>query len=239
MVQWVLCVMLLSLGPVFASLPRRRLCPQPVRYFSFILIVCSAILAPGMGHAARPTSYFDMSETRSTDLEPFPKWRQMLDRYDDQKTAMKARCDAGNCPEKVRAWEKLVSELRQESPRVQLDRVNSYFNAFRYVLDTSNWGKTDYWETPYEFLQNNGDCEDYAIIKYITLRQLGFSQGDMRIIIVQDFNLGGIMHAVLEVNLNGKRLILDNQARQVVETASIYHYKPVYAINQEAWWSFK
>jgi predicted transglutaminase-like cysteine proteinase len=53
--------------------------------------------------------------------------------------------------------------------------TNRFLNDWRYKPDDQNYGQRDYWATPLEFLRRSGDCEDYAIAKYVTLRELGFA----------------------------------------------------------------
>jgi predicted transglutaminase-like cysteine proteinase len=48
-----------------------------------------------------------------------------------------------------------------------------------------------------------------------------------------------VIHAVLGVYDKGEWLILDNQSTQVMPALSIYHYKPIYGINEDAWWSYQ
>ena len=106
-----------------------------------------------------------------------------------------------------------------------------------YRISQANCQK-DYWAKPAQFFNKSGDCEDYAITKYISLVHLGFDKKDMRIVIVQDLNLK-VPHAVLVVYLDGKALILDNQIKQVVSASRITHYKPIYSINETKWWIHK
>jgi len=113
-------------------------------------------------------------------------------------------------------------------------------NKAKYVQDKNNWGKNDYWATPQEFMARFGDCEDYAIIKYLSLRMLGWKDEDLRVVAVKDLNLK-VGHAVLVVYMttkSGKRipLVLDNQIKDVVKASSIRHYQPVFSINQKNWW---
>ena len=98
-----------------------------------------------------------------------------------------------------------------------------------------NWAMQDYWETPLEFLLQSGDCEDYAIAKYMLLRASGIAAEDMRIVVLQDTN-SGEMHAVLVVSDNGEALVLDNFQREVIASRRIFHYRPIYAVNEERWW---
>jgi predicted transglutaminase-like cysteine proteinase len=108
-------------------------------------------------------------------------------------------------------------------------------NRTRYVVDPRNYGVPDYWATPQQFLRRDGDCEDYAITKYLSLRALGVPSSEMRILVVQDLNLR-LAHAILIVYHNGRALILGNQIKSVVDTSVVRHYKPIYPINENFWW---
>lgn len=158
-----------------------------------------------------------------------------MPRYEKQRLAQ--NCKDDSCmPQK---WEALIESQKGKSLTEQLKAVNDFFNAVTYIEDPDNFGTADYWQTPYEFMQKGGDCEDYAIAKYITLKRLGVAESSMRIMIVQDNNLGGIMHAVLEVRSGSDRFLLDNQAKTVTNQADIFHYRPIYAINSQNWWAYQ
>ena len=114
-------------------------------------------------------------------------------------------------------------------------------NKAKYITDKNNWGRKDYWATPGEFMANFGDCEDYAIIKFLSLKLLGFKDEDLRVVAVKDLNLK-IGHDVLIVYWkdpkSGKRrrLLLDNQIKKVVDARAVRHYQPVFSINSKNWW---
>lgn len=201
----------------------------------FLLVLCA-----GAGSPALARSYFDATQVRSADLKPFPKWTGVLARYFDE-----AKLATGSCVSRkfslchLKEWEAFLNTLRSRSLEAQVAEINRFHNKKRYILDPVNWGKPDYWATPREFNRKNGDCEDYAIAKYISLRALGVPDERMRVVIVQDFNLGGIIHSILLVKLDDKEVILDNQVPQVVETRRLRHYKPIYSINETAWWRYR
>lgn len=113
--------------------------------------------------------------------------------------------------------------------------MNAYANKHKYILDIANYGLEDYWAIVKEFLQKHGDCEDFAITKFYSLRQLGFPPGIMRIVILQDTNLD-VAHAVLAVSLEEKIFILDNQAKEILTDKEIVHYTPLYSVNENQWW---
>lgn len=208
------------------------------RTIIFIFSACIALLPCAPVQAAR-ISYFNMTETQSTSLKPFPKWTGMMGRYEDAKKVPDSECGKTRFhPCTISDWKAWLETLRDKSLRSQIDLVNDWSNEHPYIEDQVNWGMEDYWETPYEFIDISGDCEDYAISKYYSLRALGIAADKMRVIIVQDLNLGGIIHAILGVYDEGEILILDNQSKQVRPALKIYHYRPIYGVNEEAWWAY-
>lgn len=209
--------------------------------------ILSAALALGLAlmPAAAPAveadypRLFGTAETRSDNLRPFTKWTVMLERYTKEKTLEVAPCaqlGALKCRPKV--WRDYLATLAGKPRRQQVDLVHAYMNQRAYIEDLPNYGVPDYWATPREFLGKDGDCEDYAIAKYMSLRTLGFSDADLRLVVVQDLNLG-VPHAVLIVYLDGQALLLDNQIKMVVDQAKVRHYRPYYSINEKSWWLHK
>lgn len=172
---------------------------------------------------------FGSTEIHSSNLTMFPKWRGAIDRF----SAELKNCSPEKCRKKE--WDSLIEQLRDKDLMTQLREVNNNLNDKRYITDPVNWNLPDYWATPFQFLRKNGDCEDYAISKYMALRELGVPVADMRIVVLNDLNLG-IAHAVLAVYVSGKPYILDNQTSKVVPASAIHHYQPVYSINEDGWW---
>lgn len=218
--------------------PKTRLIPLISR--CAIAVVFMAVSGSQPAFAQR-LSYFDMAEKRSDNITPFPKWTGMITRYDEQK-AYAADSECGKArffPCSVLQWQDMLDGLQDKPLMEQLDRVNKWSNEHPYIEDQINWGLDDYWETPNEFMEISGDCEDYAISKYYSLRALGVSASRLRIIILQDLNLGGVIHAVLGVyGKNDELFILDNQSQQVTPALKIYHYRPIFGINEDSWWTY-
>ena len=210
----------------------------------FLITLLSVVFLANVFSAASSNaasrSYFSMSATRSENLKPFPKWTGTLKRFDEQQKIDEEKCDTVEYyPCAVKSWEKMIEDLQGKDLKEQLDKVNSWGNEHPYIVDQLNWGMEDFWETPHEFISVNGDCEDYAIAKYYSLKALGIPLDRMRIIIVQDFNLGGIIHAILGVyDDDDKMYILDNQIDQVMPAMKIYHYRPIYSVNENWWWAY-
>lgn len=203
-----------------------------------LAIILHLIYLPDV-FAAR--SLFVMEETRSGNLSFFPKWTGEMDRYSEQVGTPDSQCGKIKFyPCEVKEWKAFLQTLEHKPLRQQLEAVNDYINQHPYIIDQLNWGLNDYWATPFEMMDVDGaDCEDYAISKFYSLRRLGVPGDQMRLMIVQDLNLGGIIHAVLGVYDGDDLLILDNQVTQVMPALKIYHYRPIYSVNENSWWAYQ
>jgi predicted transglutaminase-like cysteine proteinase len=172
---------------------------------------------------------FRTRELHSATLTSFPKWRDMLLRFERELSA----CMPDRC--RLDEWQRLVTSLRGRKATAQLKLVNKALNRYSYVEDWANWELADYWETPLQFLDRSGDCEDFAIAKYMALRAGGMPAQDMRIVILRDRQRYRI-HAVLAVYVGRRVLILDSLYDAIVEADVIGHYEPIYSINEQGWW---
>ena len=197
-----------SIGPAPRSLP-------------WLMALSALILAFCCATAEARPRIFGTTEIRNENLKPFPKWTGMLDRLFQERGATEGACvqtTFNRCHQEE--WQAFVETQNGRTKLEQLVSVNAFMNERRYIVDPINWGVNDYWATPQQFLKKFGDCEDYAIAKYVTLKRLGFSTDDMRIVVLKDLNLG-IAHAVLAVFLDDRVMIMDNQIKQVVNANAI------------------
>jgi len=68
----------------------------------------------------------------------------------------------------------MMNEARDLDEMGKLQKVNDFFNMTPYMPDKTVWGVSDYWATRLEFIgKDKGDCEDFVIAKYFTLKDLG------------------------------------------------------------------
>jgi len=184
---------------------------------------------------AFPANLFGYEQTAQYDVAAFPQWLSALERQlrDDLRD--------GDCGERrinrchMAQWLTFLARIRALPPQEQLREINRYANEKDYVLDLDNYGVEDYWAIPREFLGNGGDCEDFAITKYFSLRWLGYPRDDLRIVVVQDTNLR-VPHAILAVGRGDEILVLDNQVREVLPHRQVVHYAPVFSVNERGWW---
>ncbi len=202
----------------------------------FALLSCAV---PGVSSSSDYPSLFRSSEVRSENLKPFPKWTGTLERYFDERSLDEGQCvgsEFNRCY--YQEWAAFLAPLGRLETMARIDAVNRYMNQAPYIPDLKNWGVKDYWETLGQFLRMFGDCEDYAIAKFLSLRVLSFDNSRLRVVVLQDLNIK-TPHAVLAVYLGGTPLILDNQIAQVVPSNEIYHYHPFYSVSENAWWLHK
>lgn len=142
---------------------------------------------------------------------------------------------------RVKAWRKLINELKQAKESEKITKVNDFFNQFQYTSDINYNGQPDYWKTPDEFvISGGGDCEDFSIIKYFTLVTLGVPANKLRITYVKAIQLNQA-HMVLAYypTPTAEPLILDNLESKVVVASKRPDLKPVYSFNGEGLWLAK
>jgi len=129
-----------------------------------------------------------------------------------------------------------------QSEEQKLETVNTFFNQnARFVNDIDHWKMVDYWATPVEFLATNGgDCEDFSIAKYFTLKEMGVPVEKMRIMYVKalDYNQA---HMVLTYypTPDAEPVILDNLINEIKLASSRTDLVPVYSFNADGLWISK
>ena len=148
-----------------------------------------------------------------------------------------AGCEAGErgaC--RLEDWQDFLADIAKEDEADQLYRVNRYMNHYRYRSDQRNWRRPDFWAVPEQLFERGGDCEDYAIAKYVSLRALGIPAERLRVVVVYDRKKRED-HAILLVSGATETLALDNKYKRVVSWAETRsRYKAYYSLNEESVW---
>ena len=132
-------------------------------------------------------------------------------------------------------YNELVESLQDADIRTKLEKVNDFWNGVPYGSDLKVWGKRDYWATPYEFLlKDRGDCEDYVVAKYFTLKAVGVDAKKLYFVYVR---VKGQKrpHMVLAYYKasNAEPLILDNINLRIFPASKRKDIFPVYTFNGE------
>lgn len=139
---------------------------------------------------------------------------------------------------RLRAWSSLLDALMQTSPEEKILRVNLFFNALRFMPDEEHWKQIDYWATPLEFIASNGgDCEDFAIAKYFTLKALGVAPDHMRLAYVKALELNQAHMVLVYYPLPQQEpLVLDNLMNDILPASQRKDLLPVYSFNADGLW---
>ena len=179
------------------------------------------------------TEPFGLFTFRAPEGMLWRKWRGVeADMAKEQAVMDRCREDAASCPSYAAQFLRLINAVKSKSGRARLDEANRAVNtAIRYVSDFAQFGEADRWSAPLaSFATAKGDCEDYAIAKYVALREAGFPQEEMRLVLVRDRAVRQD-HAVLAARFDGRWLILDNRRSELMEDADASTLTPLFAIN--------
>ena len=145
----------------------------------------------------------------------------------------RCRANAELCPEAARKFLAIVAQGRAQTGRARIGIINRAINlAIHPMSDLAQWGVIDRWSAPLVTLTTGrGDCEDYAIAKYVALKEAGVAAEDLRLVIVRDLAVGGD-HAVVAARLDGDWIVLDNRWLTLVEDSQTRHMVPLFVLDQ-------
>jgi predicted transglutaminase-like cysteine proteinase len=141
-------------------------------------------------------------------------------------------------------WFALLEHLDGADLQTRLSEVNAFFNRrVRWVDDIHNWGQEDFWATPLETMgRGQGDCEDYSIAKYVSLKQLGVPGDQLRMIYVRA-RIGRSQitqaHMVLGYYETpaAEPLILDNLVPSILPASQRTDLDPLFSFNSQGLWA--
>lgn len=147
--------------------------------------------------------------------------------------------------EAVNAWRRLINELEGHGEVEKVRKVNDFFNRrIQFDDDVNVWAVSDYWATPLEALgRARGDCEDFAIAKYATLKILGVPIEKLRLTYVKA-RIGGSQSTTTQAHMvlsyyptsAGEPLVLDNLLSDLRPASRRPDLFPVFSFNAEGIW---
>jgi len=139
------------------------------------------------------------------------------------------------------AWEDLIISDNSQTDLEKLEKVNQFFNQMEFVDDIDHWGEKDYWATPIEFLgTQGGDCEDFTIAKYFTLKAMGIEEEKLNLTYVKALNYN-VHHMVLTYfsTPGSEPLVLDNIVTDINSASQRKDLLPIYSFNGTGLWLAK
>jgi predicted transglutaminase-like cysteine proteinase len=142
---------------------------------------------------------------------------------------------------RIADWQRMIVSSDSLDEMQKLRETNAFFNRIRFVSDIDHWNREDYWATPVQMLASGGgDCEDFSIAKYFTLRQMGVPAERMRLTYVKALELDQA-HMVLTYysTPDADPLVLDNLVNDIRTSSSRSDLQPVYSFNGNGLWLVK
>lgn len=161
--------------------------------------------------------------------------------FDKLLATLTQRWGAGLTP-KFNTWRALVASGSAVPDADRIKKANDFFNRqTQFGEDSIIWGQLDYWATPMETLgKGAGDCEDFAIAKYFTLKEMGVAPEKLRLIYVRaktgaSDTSQGQAHMVLAyyAHPDAEPLVLDNLVAEIRPASRRPDLVPVFSFNSE------
>ena len=199
-------------------------------------LAAGTLLSPGSAAVVRKSAEpFGLFASVLSSGGLWGKWLEVERKLDDERVQL-ALCDGDRercvSPAALQ-FLAIVDVARARDGRARLGEINRAVNlAIHPMSDMAQYGAIDVWSSPLvTFANGAGDCEDYAIAKFVALRQAGISPDDLRIVVMRD-TIHGEDHAVAAVRLDGRWLMLDNRRMAMIEDAYVRNYRPLFVIDQ-------
>lgn len=152
---------------------------------------------------------------------------------------------SGQALQTYEAWRTTLRQAKGAHLRAQLELINDFFNQhIQYASDASLWQQNDYWSAPLQTMRRGaGDCEDYVIAKYASLRELGVAADKLRLIYVRA-RLGapgsGLSRAHMVLGYyptpGSIPLVLDSLLPGIVPATQRPDLTPIFSFNAHGLW---
>ena len=194
--------------------------------------------SPELTQPTRSDEPFGLFTFRAPDGLLWAKWQGVeADIQAEAPALARCRAEPTNCTPAAARFVAIINQAEARQGRAKLELVNERVNAaIHYTTDMVQWGVADLWSAPLDtnhkgsFDTGLGDCEDYAIAKYVALREAGISANDLRLLLVRD-NSVRLDHAVLAAHQDGHWLILDNRWTRLIDDNDAKYFTPLFALD--------
>jgi len=178
---------------------------------------------------------FGLAAERVSERKILHKWIDVQSEIrEDKEILASCRENASSCPPAAQVFLAIVDEGRARSGRARVGVINRAINlAIIPTSDLVQWGVVDRWSAPLEtFTTRRGDCEDYAIAKYVALQAAGVAPEDIELVVVRNTDTNE-NHTVVAVRLDGTWVILDNRRLALVPAREIRRATPLFVIDEQ------
>jgi len=188
-------------------------------------------LAPSS--APLPLEPFSSSTMPWFSGDVFDRWQDVEAQIrSDNDVLTRCRETKADCPAAAQKFLAIVDEGRARTGRARIGAINRAVNrAIQPMSDLKQWGVVEHWSAPLEtFTTGHGDCEDYAIAKFVALIAAGVAPEDMKLVIVRD-KISAHGHAVTAARVDGHWLVLDNRWLTIAEDRDLVRLAPLFVID--------
>lgn len=142
---------------------------------------------------------------------------------------------------RLEAWQDMIVHDAGLPLPEKLNKVNVFFNKLEFVSDMKHWNREDYWATPVEFIASGGgDCEDFSVAKYVTLKAMGVPDRKLSLTYVRALGMDEA-HMVMAYfeQMDAEPLILDNLIDDILPASERRDLLPIYSFNGSWLWVAK
>lgn len=162
-------------------------------------------------------------------------------RLDESVLAAAEKKYGTSARQRLNEWVELIRSDKSTTDMEKLVKVNAFFNRLDFVDDSLHWGQDDYWATPVEFLASDGgDCEDFSLAKYFTLKAMGVNEKRLNLTYVKALNLDQAHMVLTYFEVPGEEpLVLDNLMEDIKPATQRTDLLPVYSFNGSGLWIAK
>src|SRR5713226_8067318 len=215
---------------VLVALGLTLICASPA-------LIAAPFNPPGsVDRSSRSAEPFGLATTMVATGPVLEKWLGVEREVDDERRVLKM-CDQNraSCQSQTALqFLAIVESGRTLDGRARLGEINRAINLkIKPMSDLALYGVEDVWSPPLNTLARGaGDCEDYAIAKFVALQEAGVSPDDLRIVVLRD-DVREEDHAVVAARLDGNWLILDSRHFVMSEDQQVQDYHPVFLIDHD------
>ena len=189
--------------------------------------------APRSAPAPLPLEPFSSSTMPWFSGDVFDKWQNVEAQIRAESDVLtRCRETKADCPPAAQKFLAIVGEGRAQTGRARIGTINRAVNlAIQPTSDLKQWGVVEHWSAPLEtFTTGRGDCEDYAIAKFVALLAAGVAPEDVKLVIVRD-KVSDDGHAVAAARVDGHWLVLDNRWLTLAEDRDMLRMAPLFVID--------
>jgi predicted transglutaminase-like cysteine proteinase len=183
----------------------------------------------------RPAEPFSLNTMPWFSADIFEKWNSIKAAIEAEHDIL-AHCreDMQDCPPAARKFLMVIAAGLAQTGRARVGVINRAVNlAIEHMSDLEQWGVDERWSAPLEtFATGRGDCEDYAIAKFVALVEAGIPPEDVRLVIVRD-QAANDGHAITAVHIDDGWVLLDNRWLALVDDDKMRRMVPLFVIDHD------